>query len=123
MSFHKIIVASLLGAIGVGTAIACGPDFPWQLLGNRDRTVSDRVELSFTFEVGRLVKVPAGGPRAVEPDKPEEVAPAAVERQEAESGAWRNLMDAATLDEVVARLDRARRADDGGTARAASIGL
>jgi tetratricopeptide (TPR) repeat protein len=123
MSFNKIILASLLGAIGVGTAIACGPDFPWQLLGNRDRTVSDRVELSFTFEVGRLVKVPAGGPRAVEPDKPEEVAPAAVERQEAESGAWRNLMDAATLDEVVARLDRARRAGDGGTARAASIGL
>jgi cellulose synthase operon protein C len=123
MSFNRIILASLLAAVGVGTAIACGPDFPWQLLGNRDRTVSDRVELNFAFEVGRLVKVPVGGARAVEPDKPEEVAPAAVERQEAESGAWRNLMEPATLDDVVARLDRARQANDGGTARAASIGL
>ena len=123
MSFNRIIVASLLAAVGVGTAIACGPDFPWQLLGNRDRTVSDRVELNFAFEAGRLVKVPADGPRAVEPDKPEEMAAPAVERQEAESGAWSNLMAPATLDEVLAKLDRARRADDAATARAASVGL
>jgi hypothetical protein len=123
MSFNKIIAASLVAAIGIGTAIACGPNFPWQLLSNRDRTVSDRVELNFAFEAARLVKLPDGRLRAVEPDKPEEAEPAAIERQEAESGAWRNLMPAATNDQIVARLDAARAADGAAAALAAAAGL
>jgi hypothetical protein len=123
MSFSKIMAAALVAAIGAGTAIACGPNFPWQLLSNRDHTVSDRVELNFAFEVTRLVKVSDGGLRAVEPDKPEDVDASAVERQEAESGAWRNLMAPESSERLLAKLDLARRADDSGTARAASIGL
>jgi hypothetical protein len=85
MSFSKIMAAALVATVGVGTAIACGPNFPWQLLDNRDRTVADRVELNFAFEVTRLAKVSDGSLRAVEPDKPEGVDASAVERQEAES--------------------------------------
>ena len=55
MSFNRFAVAILLAAAGIGGALACGPNFPWQLLGYRDRTVSDRVELNFAFEVSRLV--------------------------------------------------------------------
>ena len=56
MSFNRIIAASLVAAIGIGTAIACGPNFPWQLLSNRDRTVSDRVELNFVRQIEDMLE-------------------------------------------------------------------
>src|SRR5689334_5344262 len=115
MSFNKIATASLLTAIGIGTAIACGPDFPWQLLDNRDQTVSDKVELSFAFEVARLAKAPDGGPRAVEADQRDDTEAATSERQEAQSGAWRSLMAPISTDQLLAKLETARRADDGET--------
>jgi hypothetical protein len=123
MSYNKLMAASLLAAVGIGSAIACGPNFPWQLLDNRDQTVSDRVELSFAFEVARLVKVPVGGPRAVEPDNPDGTEAATVERQEAQSGAWRSLMAPIPADQLAAKLDAARGADDGEAALAAAAGL
>ena len=55
MSFNRFAVAILLAAGCIGGALACGPNFPWQLLSFRDRTVSDRVELNFAFEASRLV--------------------------------------------------------------------
>ena len=103
MSFNKVMAVALVTAIGIGSAIACGPNFPWQLLDNRDQTVSDRVELSFAFEVARLAKVPAGGSRAVEPDSPEGAEAATVEQQEARSGAWRSLMAPAAIDQLLAK--------------------
>src|SRR5436190_1482324 len=50
MSFNRVAVAILLAAACIGGALACGPNFPWQLLSFRDRTVSDRVELNFGLE-------------------------------------------------------------------------
>ena len=57
MSFNRMVVVALLVIAGIGGALACGPDFPWQLLNNRDQTVSDRVELNFAFEATHLVDV------------------------------------------------------------------
>ena len=59
MSFNRMVVVALLVVAGIGGALACGPDFPWQLLNNRDQTVSDRVELNFAFEA-------TGRPKPVE---------------------------------------------------------
>src|SRR5215470_20355929 len=104
MSFNKVTVAALLVAAGIGAAIACGPDFPWQLLDDRDATASSPVELGFPFQAQRLVAA-NDGLRAVESIKsyrevneytqsnrdltdPEVVV---AERQEAQSGAWRGL--------------------------------
>ena len=54
MSFTRIQLGALLMAAGIGTAIACGPIFPWQLLDNRDATAFDPVTLSFPYEAARL---------------------------------------------------------------------
>lgn len=44
----------------LGTATACGPDFPLRLLGDRAMTLGELPEGSFQFEVNRLGKVIAG---------------------------------------------------------------
>ncbi len=44
----------------LGSALACGPDFPMRLLDNRGQTLADLPEGSFHFELSRLGKAIAG---------------------------------------------------------------
>jgi tetratricopeptide (TPR) repeat protein len=130
MSFNKTTVFAVVLLAGVAGALACGPNFPWQLLDDRDETMSDPVALSFPFEARRLLTVPADGRRAVERDEPTgstgnaEPEAVAVERGEARSGAWQGLGGTdSTPDALVAKLEAARRAPDGDTALAVGAGL
>jgi tetratricopeptide (TPR) repeat protein len=112
-----MVVVALLVVAGIGGALACGPDFPWQLLNNRDQTVSDRVELNFAFEATHLVDAPGDGPRAVERDDTNSPEAVASEREEVRSGAWRGLL-AGAIDthRLESKLDAARAANDGDAA-------
>lgn len=47
-------------SLPLGSALACGPDFPMRLLDNRAQTLADLPEGSFSFEVSRLGKTIAG---------------------------------------------------------------
>lgn len=47
-------------SLPLGTALACGPDFPMRLLDNRGQTLADLPEGNFHFELGRLGKTIAG---------------------------------------------------------------
>ena len=123
MSFNRIGVTALVTAACIGVALACGPNFPWQLLDSREETVKAPVELNFAFEASRLVGAPNDSLRAVESDRPVDDEAAAAEREEVQSGAWRGLMPAATNDWLLARLEAARRADSGEAAKTAAAGL
>lgn len=129
MSFNRTAVFAGLLALGVAGALACGPNFPWQLLDDRDETMSDPVALSFRFEAVRLVPTPGDDRRAVERDDPTgptgkaEPEAVAVEREEARSGAWRALLPGESTDTLVAKLEAARGAADGEAALASGAGL
>ncbi|WP_395710545.1 hypothetical protein [Reyranella sp.] len=132
MSSNKIVVGALLAAACVSVALACGPNFPWQLLDNRDQTVADPVGLGFNFEASRLVAAPKDRLQLVEPHDPtwgydDRTAPEVItsERAEAESDAWQGLMTDANLDVQarLAKLEAARRADDGEAVLVAGRGL
>ncbi len=123
MSFNRFGMMVLAAAACIGVALACGPNFPWQLLDSREGTVKAPVELSFAFEMSRLVDVPKDKLRAVESDRPVDDEAVAAEREEIQSGAWRGLMPAASNDWLLARLEMARRADSGDKAKAAAGGL
>ncbi|MFJ2538195.1 hypothetical protein [Pseudomonas sp. NPDC087614] len=47
-------------SLPLGSALACGPDFPMRLLDNRGQTLADLPEGNFNFEVSRLGKTIAG---------------------------------------------------------------
>lgn len=47
-------------ALPLGTALACGPDFPMRLLDNRGQSLSELPEGNFAFEVSRLGHAIAG---------------------------------------------------------------
>ncbi len=49
----------LLAGLAASAAFACGNGFPWQLLNNRDQTLSDLPVDSFEFGAVRLVPKPA----------------------------------------------------------------
>jgi hypothetical protein len=123
MSFNRLAVFALLGVACVGVALACGPNFPWQLLDNRGETVNAPVELNFAFEMSRLADAPRDNLRAVEADNPVGNEALTAEREEILSGAWRGLMPAATNDWLTSRLEMARRAESGDAAKAAAAGL
>lgn len=123
MSFNRLGVMVLAAAACIGVALACGPNFPWQLLDSREGTVKAPVELNFAFEMSRLVDAPKDSLRAVESDRPVDDEALAVEREEIQSGAWQGLMPAASSDWLLARLEMARRAESGEAAKAAAAGL
>ncbi len=50
---------ALLVVLAASAAVACGPSFPWQLLDDRDRTLSDLPVDSFAFGAVHLVPAPA----------------------------------------------------------------
>jgi hypothetical protein len=123
MSFNRFGAGALLIAVCVGGALACGPNFPWQLLSFRDRTVSDRVELNFAFEASRLVPAAKSLPQAVEPGRVDVPEAVTSEREEAQSGAWRTLGAGGDVAALEAKLEAARAADNGEAALAAGAGL
>jgi hypothetical protein len=133
MSFNKLTVGALLAAACVGGALACGPHFPWELLEDRDGTLSYPVALSFPYEVSRLLTAPSDSLRAVESYDPivdwgrnssEEPEVVVAEHQEARSGAWHILTDpAVNPDILVSKLAAAREAGDGEAALSAGAGL
>ena len=112
---------AVVGVVAVvGGALACGPFFPWQLFDDRAATVGDPVGLSFAFEVKRLVPPPTGELPAVEVRDPYDRGPepevVLAERAEATSGVWSAVSPATarlSQDELLPRLQAARRADDG----------
>lgn len=122
--FVLAIVAS------IGVALACGPNFPWQLFDDRAETVSEPVGLNFAFEIKRLASAPADKLVAVEPDDsystrtdPEVIV---AEREEARSGGWTSILPAGTTlstDRLLAKLEAARRAENGKEALIAGEGL
>ncbi len=54
MFAHKAVVAALLIVAGASVALACGPDFPWQLLDDRNDTLKETPKNTFAFEVEHL---------------------------------------------------------------------
>lgn len=120
----------LAAVASIGVALACGPNFPWQLFDDRARTVSDPVGLSFAFEIKRLATAPSDKLVAVEaeetysPNPEPEVVVA--EREEAQSGAWASILPAGTTlstGRLLAKLEAARRAENGKEALIAGEGL
>ncbi|CAN5601252.1 hypothetical protein BH10PSE6_BH10PSE6_07210 [soil metagenome] len=133
MSRHRIAIVTTVALAAIGGALACGPDFPWQLLDDRHATMTEPVTFGFAFDSTRLVLAPQDTRRAVEqldssympPPEPEVVV---FERQEAESGAWQPLVPTLsarqrTTEAFLRRLQAARAAADGSAALAAASGL
>jgi tetratricopeptide (TPR) repeat protein len=133
MSRHRITIATLVAVAAVGGALACGPDFPWQLLDDRHTTMTEPVAFGFSFDAARLVAPPGDRLRAAEQSdsgyrstsEPEIVV---IERHEAESGAWQTLATdlpagTRTAEAFLSRLQAARAAADGPVALAAGAGL
>ena len=120
----------LAAVASLGVALACGPNFPWQLFDDRAQTVSDPVGLSFAFEIKRLATAPSDKLVAVEaeetysPNPEPEVVVA--ERDEARSGAWASILPTGTTlsaGRLLAKLEAARRAENGKEALIAGEGL
>ena len=123
-----LFVLAIVASIGV--ALACGPNFPWQIFDDRAETVAEPIELNFAFEIKRLAPKPADKLVAVEPEdtyssnpEPEVVI---AEREEAQSGAWTSVLPAGTTlptGRLLGKLEAARRAEDGKEALVAGEGL
>src|SRR6266851_6776337 len=63
---RRLAIAIVLFALSVPFALACGPDFPWQLLSNRAGTLRATPKNSFAFEAAHLVAPPKDKLKAVE---------------------------------------------------------
>lgn len=130
MSSTRLGFFALAAVASIGVALACGPNFPWQLFDDRAETVSEPVGLSFAFEIGRLAPAPADRLVAVESESPfstgAEPEVMVSERAEAHSGAWTSVMPVGTTlsaDALQTRLEAARRAKTGKEALIAGEGL
>jgi hypothetical protein len=127
MSLRKITVVALVAAAGIGGALACGPDFPWQLLDDRSATLLDApTGLNFIGQLRNLVSPPHGTLKVVEHEDADDrkVEPLNVEQDEAASDVWRALVDRPlSQKDYSAKLSAARRARTAEQALAASEGL
>ena len=118
MSFNKSSWTVLLLALGIGGALACGPNFPWQLLDDRSQTLEQPVSLSFSAEALRLVPAPQDGLRVVEQGDP-----AWRDRSNVEAEAVVAERQEVGTEELLAKLKAAREAPDGKAALEAGAGL
>jgi tetratricopeptide (TPR) repeat protein len=66
MSYPKLIGIGIALALGASVALACGPDFPWQLLDNRSATLAATPSNSFAYEATHLIATPKDSLKAVE---------------------------------------------------------
>jgi len=110
MSNRKLIATSLAGCLGVTVALACGPDFPWQLLDDRSATLAAVPANSFAFEAAHLITKPTDALEAVEldairpADRQEQLATAETGELSAEQAETvAEMRAAATGDEAFAR--------------------
>ena len=84
MSNPRLLAAGVVLALGASVALACGPDFPWQLLDDRQETLAAMPSNSFAYEAAHLVPAPADNLKAVEfPDFQRDQAPAQFAQAEA----------------------------------------
>jgi hypothetical protein len=130
VSSSRVSWIAVLALASIGSAVACGPFFPWQLLDSRSETLGGPIELGFDFEIQRLVPPPRDGLAAVEArpySSAEAPKPEDVDLQEAMSGSWIDLLPertpTLTPGELVSRLHAARGAPDGKTALDEGAGL
>ena len=128
MSRRRIVIAALVGLSGIGGALACGPFFPWQLLEDREATLSDPpVGLGFMSQLKNLVPPPQGTLKAVDHIDDEDarkLEPMQVEEDEAKSDAWRTLIEQPLSENAyLAKLSKARRATTADETLAAGDGL
>src|SRR5579871_1175656 len=126
MSLRRITVVALVAAAGIGGALACGPDFPWQLLDDRSATLLDApAGLSFLSQLKTLV-VPQGTLKVVEHDDDDDrtIEPLKVEQDEASSDVWHGLVERPlSRKDYLAKLSAARRARTAEQALTAGDGL
>lgn len=55
---RRLATAALAAVMAVSAAIACGPDFPWQLLDRREATLTAAPVNGFAFEMSHLLPAP-----------------------------------------------------------------
>jgi tetratricopeptide (TPR) repeat protein len=128
MSRARLGWSAVIVALGIGGAIACGPNFPWQLFDDRDQAVADPVALGFDRQAARLVMTRHPGLLVVERDPNQwdqntENEVLRVERREASSGVWATLATGLPAARFPAKLAAARHAKDGKAAIEAGDGL
>jgi hypothetical protein len=63
---RRLAIAIVLFALSVPIALACGPNFPWQLLSDRAGTLRATPKNSFAFETAHLVAPPKDKLKALE---------------------------------------------------------
>jgi tetratricopeptide (TPR) repeat protein len=101
MVMNRRVLVFVLACVSVSVALACGPEFPWQLLDNRAATLKAAPANSFDFEATRLATPPTDALAAKElPSFP----PAPAPRSEAE-------MDGLSPEQIVV-LEQSRAAND-----------
>jgi tetratricopeptide (TPR) repeat protein len=125
---HRVVLFALVGLSGIGGALACGPFFPWQLLDDREATLSDPpAGLGFMSQLKTLVPPPRGTLKAVDHiDDADErkLEPFHVEEDEAKSDVWRTLVERPmSQNDYLAKLSTARRATTADETLAAGDGL
>ena len=128
MSRHRIVIAALVGLSGIGGALACGPFFPWQLLDDREATLSEApAGLGFMSQLKTLVPPPQGTLKAVDHiDDADErrLEPLRVEEEEAKSDVWRGLVERPlSPNDYLTKVSAARRARTADETLAAGGGL
>ena len=69
MSNPRLLAAAIALMLGATVALACGPEFPWQLLDNRSATLTATPSNSFAYEVSHLIPPPTDPLKAVEFDE------------------------------------------------------
>ena len=79
---RRQLALSALLLCGASLAVACGPDFPWQLLTDRVGTLRGTPANSFAYEAAHLVPSPRDKLQAIEFER-DEAAVAAREEAEA----------------------------------------
>jgi len=82
MSIRRVVFLALACALPITAALACGPDFPQDLLDDRKASLFDLPEGTFDFEASRLLPKPDDRLRVVE-DSPWEDGSDAREKAEA----------------------------------------
>src|SRR6266851_2634924 len=76
MYSRRIAAVLALLFVGVSLAIACGPNFPWQLLDDRPGMFKAAPANSFAFQAVRIAPSPTDKLKAVESDDPDALAKA-----------------------------------------------
>lgn len=112
MCMRRLALAVLVGALPMAAAVACGPDFPQNLLDDRKASLLDLPEGTFEYEAAHLVPRPTDYLHAVEDSPWEDAA-------EARAKADAIGLSPDELKKVVAM----RAAPDIGSAMTAGAGL